>query len=141
MLKDEGVLIFFIVVPIVYPLLYSWIYNNEAVHEVCTLRSQLRLVRDLRPGASTANASIWAEWRHAVGGVFEHAHDLRPRKARAVADELDFHGIARDGAVHEHRLARREPSHAGRSICKRIDAHGFCHCNHLLNTTFQHDSR
>ena len=34
MLKDEGVLIFFIVVPIVYPLLYSWIYNNEAVHEV-----------------------------------------------------------------------------------------------------------
>ncbi len=32
--KDEGVLIFFIVVPIVYPLLYSWIYNNEAVHEV-----------------------------------------------------------------------------------------------------------
>ena len=33
-LKDEGVLIFFIVVPIVYPLLYSWIYNNEAVHEV-----------------------------------------------------------------------------------------------------------
>ena len=33
-LKDEGVLIFFIVVPIVYPLLYSWIYNNETVHEV-----------------------------------------------------------------------------------------------------------
>jgi ABC-2 type transport system permease protein len=32
--KDEGVLIFFIVVPIVYPLLYSWIYNNETVHEV-----------------------------------------------------------------------------------------------------------
>ena len=33
-LKDEGVLIFFIVVPIAYPLLYSWIYNNETVHEV-----------------------------------------------------------------------------------------------------------
>ena len=32
--KDEGVLIFFIVVPLVYPLLYSWIYNNEVVHEV-----------------------------------------------------------------------------------------------------------
>ena len=32
--KDEGVLIFFIVVPLVYPLLYSWIYNNETVHEV-----------------------------------------------------------------------------------------------------------
>ena len=32
--KDEGVLIFFIVVPLVYPLLYSWIYNNETVHDV-----------------------------------------------------------------------------------------------------------
>ena len=32
--KDEGVIIFFIVVPLLYPLLYSWIYNNETVHEV-----------------------------------------------------------------------------------------------------------
>ncbi len=32
--RDEGVLIFFIVVPLAYPLLYSWIYNNEVVHEV-----------------------------------------------------------------------------------------------------------
>lgn len=32
--KDEGVLIFFILVPLAYPLLYSWIYNNETVHNV-----------------------------------------------------------------------------------------------------------
>ena len=32
--RDEGVLIFFILVPIVYPLLYSWVYNNETVREV-----------------------------------------------------------------------------------------------------------
>ena len=32
--KDEGVLIFFLVVPLVYPLLYSWIYNNEVVRDV-----------------------------------------------------------------------------------------------------------
>ena len=32
--KDEGVLIFFIIVPLAYPLLYSWIYNNETVEEV-----------------------------------------------------------------------------------------------------------
>ncbi|MBR6319409.1 MAG: ABC transporter permease [Prevotella sp.] len=31
---DEGVLIFFVLVPLVYPLLYSWIYNNELVREV-----------------------------------------------------------------------------------------------------------
>ena len=32
--RDEGVLIFFIIVPIVYPLLYSWVYNNEVVRDV-----------------------------------------------------------------------------------------------------------
>lgn len=32
--RDEGVLIFFVIVPLVYPLLYSWIYNNEVVREV-----------------------------------------------------------------------------------------------------------
>ncbi len=32
--KDEGVFIFFILVPLFYPLLYSWVYNNETVREV-----------------------------------------------------------------------------------------------------------
>lgn len=31
--KDTGVMIFFFLVPFVYPLLYSFIYNNEVVHE------------------------------------------------------------------------------------------------------------
>lgn len=31
---DEGVLIFCIFVPLLYPLLYSWVYNNEVVREV-----------------------------------------------------------------------------------------------------------
>ena len=33
-LRDEGVIIFFIIVPLLYPLLYSWVYNNEVVREV-----------------------------------------------------------------------------------------------------------
>lgn len=32
--RDEGVLIFFVFVPLGYPLLYSWIYNNESLREV-----------------------------------------------------------------------------------------------------------
>ncbi len=32
--KDEGVLIFFLLVPFFYPLLYSWAYNNERPNEV-----------------------------------------------------------------------------------------------------------
>ena len=30
--RDEGVFLFVAVVPLFYPLLYSWIYNNEVVH-------------------------------------------------------------------------------------------------------------
>ena len=33
-LRDVSVLLFCIVMPLVYPLLYSWVYNNESVHEV-----------------------------------------------------------------------------------------------------------
>ena len=32
--RDEGVLIFLVIVPLGYPLLYSWIYNNESLREV-----------------------------------------------------------------------------------------------------------
>jgi ABC-2 type transport system permease protein len=32
--KDEGVLLFFVVLPLAYPLIYSWIYNNEVVRDV-----------------------------------------------------------------------------------------------------------
>lgn len=47
--KDEGVLIFFVVVPLVYPMLYSWIYNNEVVRDVpvCVVdQSHSRLSRE-----------------------------------------------------------------------------------------------
>ena len=33
-ITDEGMLIFFVLVPLLYPLLYSWIYNNEVVRDI-----------------------------------------------------------------------------------------------------------
>lgn len=33
-ITDEGVLIFCVLVPLLYPILYSWIYNNEVVRNV-----------------------------------------------------------------------------------------------------------
>ena len=32
--RDQGVLVFFILVPLIYPLIYAFIYNNETVREV-----------------------------------------------------------------------------------------------------------
>lgn len=33
-LFDEGVIVFFVIVPFLYPLLYAYLYNNESVREV-----------------------------------------------------------------------------------------------------------
>ncbi|MDR0976354.1 MAG: ABC transporter permease [Prevotellaceae bacterium] len=33
-LRDQGVLIFFVLVPLVYPLIYAFIYTNETIHDV-----------------------------------------------------------------------------------------------------------
>ncbi|MGN1229926.1 MAG: ABC transporter permease, partial [Prevotella sp.] len=61
--KDEGVLIFFVLVPLMYPLLYSWIYNNETVRDVpvvvvddCHSQSSRTLARklDASPDVSVA---------------------------------------------------------------------------------------
>ena len=36
-LFDEGVVVFFVVVPLLYPLLYAYLYNHESVREVPTV--------------------------------------------------------------------------------------------------------
>lgn len=45
--RDEGVFLFCLIMPAVYPLLYGWIYNNEFVHEVPVV-----VVDDSRSGFS-----------------------------------------------------------------------------------------
>ena len=47
--KDEGVLMFLVVVPLGYPLLYSWIYNNETLHETPVLPHPVGLLRARQP--------------------------------------------------------------------------------------------
>jgi len=63
-IKDEGVLIFFILVPLLYPLLYSWGYNNEVVedvHVVAVDNSRSSLSRDfLRRCDATQSLKIVA---------------------------------------------------------------------------------
>ncbi|MBO7074568.1 MAG: ABC transporter permease [Bacteroidales bacterium] len=36
-LFDEGVIVFFVIVPFLYPLLYAYLYNNESVREVAAV--------------------------------------------------------------------------------------------------------
>ena len=36
-IADEGVIVFFFIVPLLYPLLYAYLYGNESVREVPTV--------------------------------------------------------------------------------------------------------
>jgi ABC-2 type transport system permease protein len=40
-LFDEGVIVFFFIVPLLYPLLYAYLYGNESVREVATVAVDL----------------------------------------------------------------------------------------------------
>ena len=78
--RDEGVLMFCIVVPLGYPLLYSWIYNNETVHEVPVVvvdqsRSQLSRAVDLDDAKSLVS-------RQVVKGIYYIPEDFATRLNR-----------------------------------------------------------
>lgn len=62
--KDSGVMIFFFLVPFIYPLLYAFIYNNEVVHEakmVVVDQSDSHLSREyIRKVDATADVKVVA---------------------------------------------------------------------------------
>ena len=97
--KDEGVLIFFILVPLVYPLLYSWIYNNETVRDVPVVvvdESHSSLSRTL---ARKMDASPDVR----VIGYADNIDDAREAMARQEA-----FGIIYIPSDFDHRLNRRQ---------------------------------
>lgn len=59
---DEGVIVFFLIVPLLYPLLYAYLYGNETVREVATVvvdNANSATSRDfLRKVDATADVSI-----------------------------------------------------------------------------------
>ena len=69
--KDEGVLIFFLLVPLVYPLLYSWIYNNETVHEVPVVVVDLACCEESRTFVRMADASSDVDVAYTAGSIDE----------------------------------------------------------------------
>ena len=83
--KDEGVLIFFFLVPFAYPLLYSFIYNNEVVREakmVVVDQSDSYLSREFtRRVNATPDVRVVAVSTDMDCVVIE---DLRQRKMEAI---------------------------------------------------------
>ena len=81
---DQGVLIFFILVPLAYPLLYGFIYTQEVVHEVPIIavdEDHSALSREfIRKVDATADVDIIAyssDMEEAHLGLMEHqAHGI-----------------------------------------------------------------
>ena len=65
--RDQGVLIFFVLVPLVYPLIYSFIYTNETIREVPTVvvdNSRSSLSREYLRGLQTGSEDCILLRRH-----------------------------------------------------------------------------
>ena len=119
--KDEGVLIFFILVPILYPLLYSWAYNNEVVEDapvVAVDHSHSSLSRDfLRRCDATQGIKIVA-----------YAADME--EAKEVMRQQGARGIIYIPSEFSDKLNRMEQA----SISIYTDMSGILYYKQILLT-------
>lgn len=101
---DEGVLIFFILVPLLYPLLYSWIYTNEVVREVPVAVVDLSHSSQSRQFIRMFDATPDAQ-------VAYHCNNLE--EARQLVERQAVKGILYFPDDFATRLMRSEQSHVG----------------------------
>lgn len=110
--RDQGVLIFFVLVPIVYPLIYAFIYTNETIREVPAVvvdnsrsslsRKYLRMV-DASPEvdivtycADMEEAKLMLKGRKAYGIIYIPEHfsdDIARGKQTQVSLYCDMSGL------------------------------------------------
>lgn len=100
--KDQGVLIFFLIVPLAYPLLYAFIYTNEVVREVPAAvvddsRSTLsrQFIRDVDATADVRVVSYCADME----------------EAKLLLKEGEVYGIVYVPADFSKQIARGEQAH------------------------------
>lgn len=102
--KDFGVLIFFIIVPLLYPLLYSWIYNNEVVREVPVAVVDKSRSAESREFIRLCNSSADVEVAYYCNNMEE---------ARDLVGQQKVHGALVFPADFATKLNRGEQSHVG----------------------------
>ena len=97
-LRDEGVLLFCIVVPLVYPLLYSWVYNNESIHEVPVVVVDMSHSQQSRQFIRMCDASADVH----VACYAEDLDDAKSLVSRQVVKGIYY--IPEDFATHLNRM-------------------------------------
>ena len=103
-ITDEGVLIFCVLVPLLYPLLYSWIYTNEVVRDVSVAVVDLdhshasrQFIRMFDGGSDTK--------------VAYYCNSLE--EAKVLVGKQAVHGVLYFPSDFEKRLNRGEQAHIG----------------------------
>ena len=101
---DEGVLIFFLLVPILYPLLYSWAYSNELVREVPVAVVDLSHSHQSREFIREFDATPDAKVAYYCNSLDE---------ARALVGKQVVHGVLYFPTDFQTNVLRMEQSHVG----------------------------
>ena len=100
--KDQGVLIFFLIVPLGYPLLYTFIYNEEVVREV-----PIAVVDDCRSALSREYV------RHLDASpdvkVISHCSDMA--EAKSLVRHREAYGVVRIPRDFSRRIMTGEQAH------------------------------
>lgn len=103
-MRDKGILIFIILVPLGYPLIYAYIYTNEVVREV--------------PAAivDESNSALSREFLRKVDaspGVRIHARCHNMAEAQELRKRQEVYGIIRIPASFNRDLWQGEQTHVG----------------------------
>lgn len=103
-LRDKGIVIFILFVPLVYPLLYSYVYTNEVVREV-----PVAVVDDSR-------SSLSREFLRKVDAspdVRIHARCADMAEAQELLKRQEVYGILRIPSTFTRDLWQSEQTHIG----------------------------
>lgn len=101
---DEGVLIFFLLVPLFYPLLYSWIYNNEVVRDVPVAIVDMSHSNESRRFIRMFDAGADAKVAYYCTNLNE---------ARSLVGKQAVHGVLYFPSDFSTRLNKGEQTHVG----------------------------
>ena len=102
--QDKGVLIFFILVPLAYPLLYAFIYNNEVIREVPTA------VVDYD---NTALSRQYIRNVDATPDVHIVAHCTSRAEAEQLIKNREIYGIVRIPSDFTRNINTMQQAHIG----------------------------
>lgn len=119
--RDQGVLIFFVIVPILYPLVYAFIYSNETVRKVPAVvvdNSRSKLSREFsRKVDASPDVHIVA-----------YCNDME--EARLIMKERDAYGIIYIPSDFSENIARGKQT----QVSLFCDMSGLLYYKSLLNT-------